>query len=220
MAASEMSPIDLKKVRVVSWDIDGTMYDLHSLMSAFKRDLFRRMLSLDWIAAWRDFFRLLRFKLFMDKVRNAKGDYRVTEVPGRSDMEATQDEMYGRILPKIGVCPGVLDLLEWFAAQGLKQVVFSDYTPSTKLTSLGLDGFFSEIYAGETLGHLKPSPIAFTSIIEELGIAPDEFLHIGDREDTDGAAAEQVGYQVAIIGRDFDTATALLEALKTQVQNS
>ena len=69
-----MKPIDLKKVRVVSWDIDGTMYDLHALMSAFKRDLFRRMLSLDWIAAWRDFFRLLRFKLFMDKVRNAKGD--------------------------------------------------------------------------------------------------------------------------------------------------
>ena len=218
--ASEVNAIDLKKVRVVSWDIDGTMYDLHALMSAFKRDLFRRMLSLHWIAAWRDFFRLLRFKLAMDKVRKAKGDYRVPVIPGRSKIELTQDEMYGRILPGIGVCPGVPELLEWFAAQGLKQVVFSDYTPSTKLTSLGLDGFFSEIYAGETIGHLKPSPTAFTSIISDLGLAPDEFLHIGDREDTDGAAAVEVGYQVAIIGRDFSTATELLEALKTQGRDS
>lgn len=214
-----MNPIDLTTVRVVSWDIDGTMYDLHALMSAFKRDLFRRMLSLGWLAAWRDFFRLLRFKLAMDKVRRAKGDYRVPQIPGRDAIERTQDEMYGRILPTIGVCPGVNELLDWFATKGLKQVVFSDYTPSTKLTSLGLDRYFSEIFAGETIGHLKPSPTAFTSIIDGLGLAPNEFLHIGDRVDTDGAAATAVGYQVAIIGRDFNTAMELLEALKAQGVN-
>ena len=211
-----MASIDLSKVRVVSWDIDGTLYDLHALMGAFKRDLFRRMLSLHWISAWRDFFRLLRFKLFMDKVRKAKGDYKVLEVPDRSKISLTQDEMYGRILPKIGVCPGVVELLEWLASQGLKQVVFSDYTPSTKLTALGLDGYFSKIYAGESLGHLKPSTIPFAAIMEDLGLEPEQFLHIGDRADTDGGASEELGYQVAIIGRDYNTANDLLDALKEQ----
>ena len=50
------SPLSVSGVRVVSWDIDGTMYALPALMSAFKRDLFRRMLSPDFVAAWRDFF--------------------------------------------------------------------------------------------------------------------------------------------------------------------
>ena len=57
-----MEPIRLKTVKVVSWDIDGTMYGLSPLMAAFKRDLLRRMFSRDWVRAWVDFFRLLRFK--------------------------------------------------------------------------------------------------------------------------------------------------------------
>jgi FMN phosphatase YigB (HAD superfamily) len=199
--------IDLSLVKVVSWDIDGTMYDLHALMSAFKWDLFRRMLSLGWVAAWRDFFRLLRFKRFMDKVRSARGDYAVGSVPDRDAIGQTQAEMYGRILPQIGVEPGVKDLMTWFTERGTPQVVFSDYRPSTKLSALGLDRFFDRVYAGEDLGHLKPAPAVFRAILDDLGLEPAELLHIGDRPDTDGAAASEVGYQVA-------TATDLLGTLQ------
>jgi HAD superfamily hydrolase (TIGR01509 family) len=206
--------IDLGLVKVVSWDIDGTMYDLPALMSAFKWDLFRRMLSLGWVAAWRDFFRLLRFKRFMDRVRAAGHDCAVSAVPDRDAIGQTQADMYGRILPRLGVEPGVRELMAWFTARGTAQVVFSDYRPSTKLSALGLDAFFDRIYAGEDLGHLKPAPAAFRSILDDLRLEPNELLHIGDRPDTDGAAADEVGYQVAIIGGDFGSATALLQKLQ------
>ena len=206
--------IDLSKVKVVSWDIDGTMYDLDTLMSAFKRDLFFRMFSLGWIAAWRDFFRLLSFKRFMDKVRNAGGEYAVGTVPNRDNIAATQAAMYSRILPLCGQCPGVEALMSWFKAKPISQVVFSDYRPSTKLDALDLNHFFEHVYAGEDLGHLKPSAIVFKKIIADLGIQPEQLLHIGDRPDTDGAAATEVGYQVAIIGTDFNSATALLAHLE------
>jgi FMN phosphatase YigB (HAD superfamily) len=208
--------IDFSKVQVVSWDIDGTLYDLHILMSHFKKDLFRRMLSLGWLGAWRDFFRLLRFKRFMDKIRKAAGNYDVPAVPNRGAIEETQREMYGRILPHIGLLPGVLALLEWLATQPVRQVVFSDYKATGKLTALGVDGFFNTVFAGEELGHLKPSPAVFKKLIQTLDIPPEALLHIGDRPDTDGAAASTVGYQAAIIGAEFPTAHDLMQALKTQ----
>ncbi len=208
------SQIDFSKVQVVSWDIDGTLYDLHILMSSFKKDLFRRMLSLGWIQAWRDFFRLLRFKRFMDKIRAAGGNYDVPPVPNRQTIEQTQLEMYGRILPDIGLLPGVLALLEWLDTQPVRQVVFSDYKSTGKLKALGVDGFFETVFAGEELGHLKPSTAVFTKLLETLDVPPEGLLHIGDRVDTDGAAAKDVGYQVAIIGHDFPTANELMDTLK------
>lgn len=211
-----MRDIDLNTVKVISWDIDGTMYDLHRLMSAFKRDLFRRMLSREWVQAWKDFFRLLRFKRFMDRVRKARGDYRVGPVPDRERIAETQDEMYGRILPQLGTIDGIRELLQWFEKRGFRQVVFSDYLASTKLTALQLDGFFSAVYAGETIGHLKPARETFDHIIEELGIEPEELLHIGDRLDTDAAAAPTVGYQAILLGGHYPSAAEVLERLTGQ----
>jgi len=211
-----MDRIEFSRVTVVSWDIDGTLYDLHRLMSAFKLDLFRRMLSLEWVAAWRDFFRLLRFKRFMDRVRRAKGDYAVGTVPKRAAIAETQDEMYGRILPSIGELEGVRELLEWIESVGIRQVAFSDYRPSTKLSALNLQGHFSRVYAGEDLGHLKPAREAFEAMLSDLGVSPDGLLHIGDRVDTDGAAAPVVGFQAAIIGHDFESANDLLQHLQSQ----
>lgn len=206
--------IDLSKVKVVSWDIDGTLYDLQILMSHFKKDLLRRMFSFGWIDAWRDFFRLLRFKRFMDKIRANAGNYDVPTVPNREAIEETQHEMYGRILPSIGLLPGVIDLLEWLATQPVRQVVFSDYKSTGKLTALGVRDYFDTVFAGEELGHLKPSPAVFTKLTEALEIPPEALLHIGDRPDTDGAAATTVGFQAAIIGADYPTAYDLLDALR------
>ena len=213
-------PVNLSQVKVVSWDIDGTMYDLDTLISAFKRDLFRRMLSRGWIRAWRDFFRLLRFKRFMDRIRKAAGDYRVPPVPDRDIIAQTQDEMYARILPEIGPCDGVIGLMKWLQAHDIKQVAFSDYRPSTKLTALGVNHFFDAIYAGEDLGFLKPAPPAFQAILDAHDLSPPELLHIGDRADTDGGATAEVGYQVALIGPQYDSASELLETLRAQADTT
>ncbi|MEC8192144.1 MAG: HAD family hydrolase [Myxococcota bacterium] len=211
-----MKPIHLAPIKVISWDIDGTMYALKPLMAAFKRDLLRRMFSRHWVRAWVDFIRLLRFKLFMDRVRKGGGSYCVGQVPHREAIGATQDEMYGRILPTIGTLEGVEDLLQWFADQGYRQVAFSDYLQSTKLTALGLSAYFEGVYAGESIGHLKPARQAFEHVIADLGIRPEQLLHIGDRADTDGAAGPEVGFQVALVGGAHPSAASLLAMLRDQ----
>ena len=206
--------LDLSKIKVVSWDVDGTLYSLPAFMSALKWWLVRGALSLRWLEVWTDFFRLLRFKRYMDRVRHAAGDYRIGgPVPGRDLIAETQHRVYRALLPKIGLLAGVEALLQWFERREVRQVVLSDYLTTSKLEALGVSGYFSESYTGEGFDHLKPSPAVFHAMLDDLGIEPDELLHIGDRVDTDGAAAAEVGYQVAIIGRDFDSAEALLGAL-------
>jgi FMN phosphatase YigB (HAD superfamily) len=178
------------------------------------------MLSRGWIQAWIDFLRLLRFKRFMDKIRRKAGSYAVGTVPHRAAIEDTQQRMNAKILPTIGLNPGVRALMDWLQARGTKQIVFSDYRPSHKLKALGVNEYFETVYAGEDLGHLKPGEAAFKAIIREQGIEPQQLLHIGDRVDTDGAASNEVGYQVAIIGKgaDFVSASGLLEMLQKQVE--
>ena len=207
----------LDGIKVVSWDVDGTLYSLPALMTGFKLHLIRGFFSLRWLETWRDFFRILRFKRFMDKVRHAKGDYAINgPVPGREGIAETQTRMYSAVLPGIGLLAGVKDLLEWLKAKQIRQVVLSDYRPTGKLKALQVDHYFDGIYTGEGAGHLKPSPAVFRAMLDDLGIPPEALLHIGDRPDTDGAAAEEVGYRVAIIGRDFQTAADLLDALSAE----
>jgi len=213
------APLQLSRVRVVSWDIDGTMYDLPALMSAFKKDLFLRMLSPDFVAAWRDFFRLIRFKRHMDKVRRGHDGYRVPPVAARDKVALTQAEMYGRVLPQIGTQPGVVALMTWLKSRGVTQVAFSDYRPSEKLRALGLEQFFVDVYAGEDIGFLKPAPEPFEAIVAAHGIDAAELLHIGDRADTDGAGADAAGTQCAVIGTDHVSADELLETLKRMAAN-
>jgi FMN phosphatase YigB (HAD superfamily) len=210
-----MANIDWSQVKVVSWDIDGTLYDLKAFMRALKRDLLIRAITFRWFSLIRDLVRLVRFKRHMDNVRHNCPDFSVGELSGRDEIGHTMDALYARLLPSIGMLPGVNGLLDWFDEQSVPQVIFSDYRPSTKLSALNLDGRFQSIFAGEDLGHLKPSPTVFREIIEQLGISPGELLHIGDRPDTDGAAASEVGFQVAIIGVDFDTADELAVHLQS-----
>ena len=61
------------------------------------------------------------------------------------------------------------------------QVALSDFECSHKLASLGLADAFDAIYAGERLGHPKPSPEPFKRVLRDLDLPPHCLLHIGDR---------------------------------------
>lgn len=209
-----MTGSEWSKIKVVSWDIDGTLYDLHAFMGLLKKDLLLRALTFRWWSLVFDLVRLVRFKRHMDKVRKMAPEYRVGSVPGREAIGRTMDRIYGRLLPSIGILPGVEDTLAWVASTQRQQVVFSDYRQSTKLVALGLEESFSRVYAGEDLGHLKPAEDVFRAIIDDLGIEPHELLHIGDRQDTDGDASGPVGFHAAIIGQDYTSCLELLANLQ------
>jgi HAD superfamily hydrolase (TIGR01549 family) len=131
-----------------------------------------------------------------------------------SRREAFERELLFPALASIGPRPGVPEVLARLATRGLTQVVFSDYPAEQKLRALGLDGHFARCYAGETLAAPKPSPTGLRAIARDFSLAPGEVLHIGDRPETDAAAAEAFGCRSLILGRDFPDFRTLARALR------
>lgn len=120
-------------------------------------------------------------------------------------------------IARSGPRPGLIDLLRYLRGRVRAQVILSDYEARYKLQCLGLEDYFEAIYVGEHLGFVKPSPVPFFRVLEDLGVSAECLLHIGDRPDTDGAGAKAAGCPSLVLGRDFHSFRQLLLIL---IQNS
>jgi putative hydrolase of the HAD superfamily len=208
MASTRSDPA----IEVVSWDVDGTLYELGPMM---RRVAWHGLLGMFTgpRRTWRAHARLRRFRHAMNRVRARGGALGDGEMPAdRPDLLALEAEWYGRAIAAVGVRPGVREMIDDFARRGLRQIVVSDYASDYKLRLLGLEGTFERIYAGEHLGYLKPAPALLAAVADDLGVEPARILHIGDRADRDGASAEGAGCRAAIIGRGRLDPTRLLAA--------
>lgn len=76
---------------------------------------------------------------------------------------------------------------------GILLVLLSDYGfAKEKLQALGLSPtLFDWVISAPELGGLKPAPELMRIITERMGVAPQDCLVIGDRDDTDGEMARR-----------------------------
>ena len=75
---------------------------------------------------------------------------------------------------------------------GIPRALVSDYPGLDKLEGMGLAGF-PVVVSCRTLGALKPLPDGLYAAASQLGVPVSQLLHVGDRWDTDGAAAAAAG---------------------------
>lgn len=210
--------LNLDGVELVSWDVDGTLYDMPRVKRAVIRAALLGLFSVRVVRNVREMRMLGRFRKAMARVRSSGGVLGADGIPANRDaILAAEERWYGPAIGKVGLQPGVLELIEHFQTAGLRQIVVSDYRSEYKLARLGLQGRFEHAYAGETLGHLKPSAELFRRVVAEQGVAPERVLHIGDREDTDGVAAREVGCRVAILGAEFPSPRHLLRTVEKKL---
>lgn len=190
--------IDWSRVRAVSWDLDGTLYDLAALRRrALPRALFP--------STWRDLRALSAWKRACDEVRGRGGEL---PAPGDATVRAAEARWLVPALRAIGPRAGITDALD--ALRDLPHVVVSDHPAEEKLVALGLRARFLHVVVGEDLGWLKPSPRPFVAAAELLRVPVESLLHVGDRDDTDGAGARAAGCQVVVVppGATLDLAAS------------
>ena len=79
--------------------------------------------------------------------------------------------------------------------RGVKMVVLSDYDfAQEKLQALGIDTqHFDWVVSAPELGGLKPAAELLQLVAQQMGVAAEQCLVIGDRQDTDGAMACATG---------------------------
>ena len=79
----------------------------------------------------------------------------------------------------------------------MRMAVLSDYSlVKERVEKLGLNtSYFDILESSENSGALKPSPLPFLAIASQWNLSSSEIVVVGDRDDTDGAAARNAGMQ-------------------------
>ena len=207
--------LDLNTIKLVSWDVDGTLYSLTRMKWWLLRLMLREFVVGRGADIRHDLKLLQRHRAAIAAVRSRGGI--LTEglsVPEREMLLTAERRWYGRAIARTGSRPGVTKLLDFFASKRIPQVVVSDYEATYKLDALRFEGYFRATYCGDSLGFVKPSPRLFDRVVADFNIEPHELLHIGDRSDTDAVAAVAAGCKCLLLGRDFRNFRALADALR------
>ncbi len=77
------------------------------------------------------------------------------------------------------------------------------HTPTAErvLEEAGLLSHFDAMAISETVGIRKPRPEIFRALLDELGVAPEETVHVGDDLTSDIEGASRLGMRTAWISR-------------------
>lgn len=202
-AGMPLAAIPWSRIRVVAFDIDGTLYDHRPLR---RRMLFALMAHC--LAQPRDLTILRTLRTFR-RLREELAE-EASEGIGRLQYErpaallglspeavrvAVETWMHNRPLPLLGRCryPGVQRVFEALKASGRMTAVFSDYPAGAKLEALGLRADIEVCASDADVQRLKPHPLGLQRVLERAGSTPEECLYIGDRDERDGECARRLG---------------------------
>lgn len=202
-----MTEVAWSKVRLVVFDLDGTLYDQPPLRRAMalelvKHSLLRRSLrTIDTLRAYRQIRELLG-QVQGDDFNNEQ--FRLTARRcgcSEGEVRALVEEWIERRplahLPRYKA-RGIDSLFSALRATGRRIAVWSDYPVNAKLAALGLKADHV-IWSGDHgVGRLKPDPTGLLALLEEAGLTAEQTLVIGDRADRDAAGAAAIGVPALI----------------------
>ncbi|MGW3011590.1 HAD family hydrolase [Streptomyces sp. NPDC001219] len=202
-------------LRAVLWDLDDTLFDytgsdragvLRHLRTEGLLDTYGgEQVALErWQTAMEtEFARFLVGEVgFLDHRRGRARTFLGTPL---SDTEA--DAWFGRYLAHYEACwalfPDAAPALGALAPLA-RQAVLSNATTANqerKLAALGIRTRFEAVFCADGLGHAKPAAEAFQGACQELGLPPNEVVHIGDKLDIDALGARDAGLTAVWLDR-------------------
>ena len=200
-------------IEVVSWDLDGTLYSMKKMRRALYPLLLQHIVFHPLRGIW-DVLRLVRLQRGM---KASRGDAVAVERYLRSGRGQAfmklQAEWISKAVAKCGLQADCLEVLSAVQALPVRQIVFSDYPTALKLQTMGLETLFEHSVVAADTYQVKPDRRVFERMCRELSVKPEQVLHVGDREDTDGGAAE-LGCHTLILGRDIHALGDVLDWLR------
>jgi HAD superfamily hydrolase (TIGR01549 family) len=202
---STFTHADWRDIRLVAFDVDGTLYRQRPLRLRLGRDmLFHTVAKCDRTAICVvSAYRRIRERLAAEEVVDFE---RVLFAETAKVTSISPERVHAIVSEWIETRPlrylrsylfsGVPQLFAGLQRSGKKIGIFSDYPATEKLAAMGLAAHY--VVAASDVGLLKPHAGGLRSLMAAANAAAKETLFIGDRADRDGVAGQRAGVRVLI----------------------
>jgi FMN phosphatase YigB (HAD superfamily) len=217
--AVSTSAHEWQAVRVVVFDVDGTLYDQRPLRRKMVREILLYCLSRPWkISLLRTIheFRQSREQLAEEEAKSiSRAQYelpasRLGVSPER--VEAMVGEwMFERPLRHLRACrfEGVDEVFTRVRETARTLVVFSDYPAAEKLQALELEADLIVTALDPQVDRFKPHPSGLLRVSQLTRVEPAQMVLIGDRADRDGECARRAGSPCLLKGTGAETGSGI-----------
>jgi phosphoglycolate phosphatase len=205
-------PIPLVPIQSVIVDLDGTMVDT---LGDFEVALNRALAGLDLPPVTRSLVErtvgkgsehlirsVLEHQLALPEVtaygRVCVGRSEVLYEPAWQAYQKHYRDINGQFSD---VYPGVLEGLRAWRERGLAMACLTNKPLAfahSLLKAKGLDGFFGQVFGGDSFERKKPDPLPLVKTCQALGTAPGATVMVGDSLN-DALAARAAGCPVALV---------------------
>ena len=203
--------IDWGKVKLVIFDVDGTLYD----QSKLRKKMLVALLKYYMLRPWRlnEMRILAHFRSEREKRAGAIG-------PDLDNLQYTWcSERGGYAIPKIKAVvdkwifnfpnqyllectyPGTKDFFQALRQKNIKIGIYSDYKAHDKLKAMNLSADYIVASTDPEVDRLKPDPQGLLYLVSQAGVTVNDCLFIGDRQEMDGDCALKAGMPYLIIDK-------------------
>jgi putative hydrolase of the HAD superfamily len=200
-------------IEAVVFDVDGTLYDQVRLRRAMLLRLIR-VHALHPLRGWKVARVIRAYRRAQEELRASTSDEparrQAALAAGRTGVPTEEvQRITGRWLQneplQVLARYRRADLVETLSAlrdDGVRLGVVSDYPADDKLIALGVRQFFDVVVSAQDpdVGAFKPSPRGLQICLARLGVRAEHALYVGDRPETDAAAARSSDVGCVIIG--------------------
>ena len=202
---STFTSADWRDIRLVAFDVDGTLYRQRPLRLRMGCDMVlhavakRDLNAINVVSA----YRRIREHLAANEVL----DFEQVLIAETAKATSTSPECVHAIVSewietrplrylKNCLFSGVPQLFAGLQRAGKKIGVFSDYPATEKLAAMGLA--VNHVVAASDVGLLKPHARGLQSLMAAASSTARDTLFIGDRADRDGVAGQRAGVRTLI----------------------
>ena len=220
--------INWEKVKLVIFDVDGTLYD----QSKLRKKMMFALLKYYALRPWRlnEMRILAHFRSEREKKAGAigpdlenlqyawcaeKGGYTVAKVK-----EVVAKWIFDFPNQYLGATtyPGTQELFGALRQHGIKIAIYSDYKAHDKLKAMHLSADYVVASTDPEVDRLKPDPQGLLYLVSKAGVSVTDCVFIGDRQEMDGDCALRAGMPYLIIDKkpysEFDYYQQLIKQLK------
>ncbi|MFK4789513.1 HAD family hydrolase [Microbacterium sp. ZW T5_56] len=208
----------MSRVRVVGFDLDGTLFDHRGSATTGVREFLRGLgveptdeIVTFWFAVegaefeqWRA-GRITFGEQRRRRLRRVLAELGINHTDDPDDLDRLFDRYLIDYERAWRLYPDVTEVLAMLRQRGLRLGLLtngSEDQQRRKLSVTGLDDHFDAICVSEAIGAQKPDRAAFLALARSLQVEPHSCLFIGDNPEQDVVGAIRAGMRAARIERD------------------